>query len=106
MTNVWHLFFPLTAISLDYPHYIHIHEIFFVLILENNFFGTKCSAFIHCLNKRERPLHSEVTSKSKDQSTSFAKCPALVCSRQLVLVSKTLSTMDRFVALYFGFFQN
>ena len=43
---------------------------------------------IHCLNKRERPLHSDVTSKSKDQSTSFAKCPALFCSRQLVLVIK------------------
>ena len=69
-----------------------------------HFCRNKCST--HCLNKRERPLHSEVTSKSKDQSTSFAKCPALVCSRQLVLVCKMLSTKDRFVALYFGFFQN
>ena len=38
----------------------------------------------NCLNKLKRPLHSKITSKSKDQATSFAK---LIVAKIFVYIS-------------------
>ena len=72
-----------------------------------HFCRNKCST--HCLNKRERPLHSERTSILRDEATlttSIAKCPALLCSRHLVLVRKTLFMTAGLIAFQSGFFRN
>ena len=58
----------------------------------------------HCLNKRERPLHSEVTSKSKDQSTSFAKYPALIMAGYFVLYKISLPGSIGLISFKFGSF--
>ena len=61
-------------------------------------------SIIHCLNKRERSLHSEVTSKTQVQMTSFAKCPALIMARYFVLYKISLPGSIGLISFKFGSF--
>jgi hypothetical protein len=58
-----------------------------------------------CLNKLKRSLHSEVTSKTKVQMTSIAKCPVLLCSRQFTFSKILLQTLQLEALFTIGFFK-
>ena len=54
--------------------------------------------------KRERSLHSEVTSKTQVQMTSFAKCPALIMAGYFVLYKISLPGSIGLISFKFGSF--
>ena len=60
----------------------------------------------HCLKKLECLLHSEVTSKTQVQTTSFAKCWALLMAGYFILYKILLPDLIGHVSFWFGFFGN
>ena len=59
----------------------------------------------HCLKKLECLLHSEVTSKTQVQTTSFAKCRALLMAGYFILYKILLPDLIGHVSFWFGFFE-
>ena len=66
----------------------------FLLILREQETTIRGAVLRQCLNKLKRSVHSEVTSKTKVQMTLIAKCPVLLCYRQLTFTKILLQMLQ------------